>query len=260
MMSSDVVLVEVDDGVAIVTMNRPEARNALNHALRSTLANRVGELDADADVRAIVLTGTDPAFCAGVDLKELSGGEGDAPLEALTQERGPFPKLSTPMIGAVNGPAVTGGFEVALACDFLIASERARFADTHTRVGIMPGWGLTVHLQEAIGLRRARQMSFTGNYLDASTALVWGLVNEVVPHEELLPRSIQLARDIASINPTGISHIRETYQLVADTTGAEAWKLEARRSAEWMTTFDPAEFAGRREGIVARGRTQVGDS
>ncbi len=164
------------------------------------------------------------------------------------------------MVGAVNGPAVTGGFEVALACDFLIASDRARFADTHTRVGIMPGWGLTVHLQEAIGVRRARQMSFTGNYLDAPTALVWGLVNEVVPHEELLPRSIQLARDIASINPTGIAHIRETYQLVADTTGAEAWKVEARRSAAWMASFDPGEFAGRREGIVARGRSQIGGS
>src|SRR3546814_3076744 len=113
-------------------------------------------LDGRDDVAAIVLTGADPAFCAGLDLKELAGG-GDALKETgATGERkagspGPIPDMDTPVIGAVNGVAITGGFELALQCDFLIASDRARFADTHARVGIMPGWGLTVLLAEAIG-------------------------------------------------------------------------------------------------------------
>src|SRR5690606_20981276 len=113
--------------------------------------------------------------------------ESGATGETDRSQRGPFPDMETPVIGAVNGVAITGGFELALACDFLVASEQARFADTHARVGIMPGWGLTVLLPEAIGFRRAKEMSTTGNFLDAQTALAWGLVNHVVPHAELLP-------------------------------------------------------------------------
>ncbi len=255
---SDLVLVEIDGGVGVVTMNRPEARNALNQALREGTTAAIRQLDADPTVGAIVLTGADPAFCAGLDLKEISGSGAGRSAAFVTQERGPFPDLSTPLIGAVNGPAVTGGFEYALACDFLVASERARFADTHSRVGIMPGWGLTVNLQEAIGIRRARQMSFTGNYIDADTALQWGLVNEVVPHGELLPRAIQLGRDIASIDPNAITAIRDTYRLTSDTTGAEAWLVEARRSAEWMQSFNPDDLAEKRQAIQDRGRSQAG--
>ncbi|MEO7429611.1 MAG: enoyl-CoA hydratase, partial [Acidimicrobiales bacterium] len=189
---SDLVLVEVADQVATVTLNRPDARNALNRELRKALPTALRELDERDDVAAIVLTGADPAFCAGLDLKELAGG-GDALRETGAvgngdrHQRGPFPEMRTPVIGAVNGVAITGGFEVALACDYLVASERARFADTHARVGIMPGWGLTVLLPEAIGIRRAKEMSTTGNFLDAETALAWGLVNHIVPHDELLP-------------------------------------------------------------------------
>ena len=110
----------------------------------------------------------------------------------------PVPPHTKPMIGAINGAAVTGGLELALGCDFLVASERARFADTHARVGVVPGWRLTVELPEAIGYRRAKEMSVTGNFVDAETALAWGLVNHVVPHDELLPFTRQLAADIAS--------------------------------------------------------------
>lgn len=256
---SEVLIVEVDDGVAVLTMNRPDARNALNAELRAAVAAALAELDERDDVAAMILTGADPAFCAGLDLKELSsGGRDGSSLDFITRQRGPFPPLQTPLIGAVNGAAVTGGFEYALACDLLIASERARFADTHARVGIMPGWGLTVNLQEAVGVRRARQLSFTGNYLDAATAFTWGLVNEVVPHDRLLPRARELARDIASIDPRAVRHVRETYRLTADATGAEAWQIEAGRSVEWMQGFDADDLAARREGIVARGRSQVG--
>src|SRR5690606_22651660 len=124
---------------------------------------------------------------------------------------GPFPEMATPVIGAVNGVAITGGFEVALACDYLVASERARFADTHARVGIMPGWGLTVLLAEAVGVRRAKELSTTGNFLDATTALQWGLVNHVVPHEELLPFAQQLARDTAGVDPVAVRRMLQTY-------------------------------------------------
>ena len=194
---SDVVLVETTNGVAVVTMHRPEARNALNGQLRGDLGRALAALDTNDAVAAIVLTGSDPAFCAGLDLKELStegmsgGGDGSSPLAGVAK----------PLIGAVNGVAVTGGLELALECDLLIASERAAFADTHARVGVMPGWGLTVGLPEAIGIRRAREMSFTGNYVDATTAERWGLVNRVVPHGDLVKTAVGFANDMATIPP-----------------------------------------------------------
>ena len=151
-----------------------------------------------------------------------------------------------------------GGLELALACDFLIASERARFADTHARVGVMPGWGLTVALPEAIGLRRAKQMSLTGNYVDAATALAWGLVNEVVAHELLLDRARQIALDIASIRSACVQEIRSIYDEVADRLGDDARAFESQRSRKWMTDqFDRAQLASDREDIVRRGRSQI---
>jgi enoyl-CoA hydratase len=253
----DVLLLDVADGVAVLTMHRPEARNALNAALRAAVPTALAELDAREDVRAIILTGTDPAFTAGIDLKELSTSD-EAAAAALPGAlgNGPFPLMRTPLIGAVNGPAVTGGFEYALACDFLIASERARFADTHGRVGIMPGWGLTVHLVRSVGVRRARQLSFTGDYLDANTALAWGLVNEVVAHEQLLPRCREIGRSIAQLDPEAVGNLRETYRLI--TADAEAWAIEGRRSNEWMAErFDRERLAADRAAIQERGRNQI---
>jgi Enoyl-CoA hydratase/isomerase len=156
-----VILTDVADFIATVTLNRPARRNALSAELITDLRRVLTDLDARPDVRVIVLTGADPAFCAGLDLTEL--GQPDSPLGRVA--RGPvIPDLASPLIGAINGVAVTGGLELALACDFLVASERAGFADTHARVGIQPGWGLTVALPEAVGLRRAREMSATGNF------------------------------------------------------------------------------------------------
>ena len=141
----DLVLLEVADGVATVTLNRPEAMNALSKALRSRLYEVMTEVDADDTVRAVVLTGAgERAFTAGLDLKELgsqAGALGSA--NATGADENPVKAIELcrkPVIGAINGVAITGGFEVALACDILIASENARFADTHARVGVMPGW------------------------------------------------------------------------------------------------------------------------
>jgi len=155
---SDILLVDVADRVAVVTLNRPERRNALNAALYRQIPETLAALDGDDAVEVMILTGTDPAFCAGVDLKEF----GDAPAPRAhastgrTPWRGSLPPLATPLLGAVNGACVTGGLELALACDFLVASERACFGDTHARVGVMPGDGMTVRLPAAVGVRRAK--------------------------------------------------------------------------------------------------------
>lgn len=262
-MAEDIVLVELDGPVAMVTLNRPDARNALNRALRKALPTTLLELDGRDDIAAIVLTGADPAFCAGIDLKELAAGPPDGLRDAdatgsTVGNRGPFPELATPVIGAINGVAITGGFEVALACDFLVASDRARFADTHARVGIMPGWGLTVALPAAIGVGRAKEMSTTGNFLDAQTALAWGLVNHVVPHDELLPFCQQLGRDIATIDPLAVRRMLRTYDEGALRDGAGAWALEATVSAEWQGAgVDPSAIEQRRKAVTERGRTQL---
>lgn len=254
-----VVLTEVRDRVAVVTLNRPAARNALNAELQRELPRALSVVEADEGVDVIILTGADPAFCAGVDLKELgAGGVGIAELVLPKDQLGPLPPRTKPVIGAVNGPAVTGGFELALACDFLVASERARFADTHARVGVMPGWGLTVLLPQAIGVRRAREMSTTGNFIDAQTALAWGLVNHVVPHGELLERCRALAGDIVGNDPAGVRQMLATYREVTAPTVDEGWRIEARIAREWSgNRLDADEIEARRAAIVERGRAQA---
>ena len=253
-MSEPVILTEKDGPVATVWLHRPQSRNALNGALRRALYETLVAFDADDSVAAIILTGTDPAFCAGIDLRELSMNNAAAGRDASPL---PFDSMSTPVIGAINGVAVTGGFEVALGCDFLIASDRARFADTHARVGVMPGWGLTVKLPQAIGVRRARQMSFTGNYLDAETALGWGLVNAVVPHDDLLPACKELAKDISSISSANLAGIKNAYRVSAAPFDALALSAESGYSDEWLQQFDPATLAASREAIQQRGRAQA---
>jgi enoyl-CoA hydratase len=254
------VVTEVADKVATVTLNRPEARNALSGALTSELDDVITELDDRDDVACMILTGADPAFCAGVDLKALST---EPRSEQQERQSGPLahlgflPPHETPVIGAINGPTVTGGLELALCCDFLIASERARFADTHARVGAMPGAGLTIRLPQLIGIDRARRMSFTGDFIDAATALAWGLVVEVVPHEALLPRARELAAAVVSIPADNVREIRRMYDAMSALAGEEAWLEESRWSRRWMADhFDQSRLVGERERIMARGRAQ----
>ena len=258
-MSAQIVLVEVDDGVATVTLNRPEVRNALNAELIDTVRARLGECDASDDVDAIILTGADPVFCAGVDLKFLEDQVEQEPGSEAVFPDHPVPPHTKPIIGAINGAAVTGGLELALGCDFLIASERARFADTHARVGIVPGWRLTVELPEAIGYRRAKEMSITGNFVDAQTALVWGLVNHVVPHEELLPFCRKLGADIVSNDGSTARAILATYDDERETVDGPRADMELERFRAWHAEGKGAE-AGvmqRRDAVIARGRQQT---
>jgi enoyl-CoA hydratase len=268
---ADVVLLEVAERVATVTLNRPRARNAMSSELIATLARLVTEADTRSDVDVLILTGTDPAFCAGLDLKEL--GLDGGPLKDLARAdrtadgagsprsrrgRGTTLPTTKPIIGAVNGVAVTGGLELALNCDFLVASDRARFADTHARVGVHPLWGLTVLLPQAIGIRRAREMSTTGNFIDAHQALTWGLVNHVVDHDLLLPFARRLAADIVSSDQRALRAILATYETASRVPGGEAWDVEARAAAAFQRGgVDPAEIESRRRAVVDRGRSQA---
>jgi enoyl-CoA hydratase len=257
---ADPVLLDVSERIALVTLNRPESRNAVTSDLLRLLPQVLAAADADDDVDVVILTGADPAFCAGLDLVELASEGGsrliDGPLESQgRRSRGPLPPLSKPLIGAINGPAVTGGFELALNCDFLVASEHAKFGDTHARFGMMPAWGLSALLPQAIGVRRAREMSFTGNFIDAAEALVLGLVNHVVPHEELIPFTLRLAADIVGNDKAAVRQMRTTYAAI--THDDDAWETEARASRAWQRTrFSAEQIAARRSAVIERGREQ----
>jgi enoyl-CoA hydratase len=255
----DVLLTDVADGVAVLTLNRPEKRNALNSDLTRALRDAMRAADADDAVSVIVLTGADPVFCAGVDLTDVGGGARDRFTPGTADEPGrPWARTSKPVIGAINGAAVTGGFELALQCDFLVASERASFGDTHARVGLLPGWGLSVLLPQAIGVRRAREMSLTGNFVLAEEALRLGLVNHVVAHDSLLEETRKIALDIAGNDQRAVRALLAEYDETTATTVHDALRIEARKANEWNA--DPATVAAiadRRQAIIERGRSQV---
>lgn len=256
---TELVTTDIDGAIATVTLNRPGAINALSRQLRQDLAAAMHALEADPRVRVVILTGAgDRAFTAGLDLKEL-GQEGLAAANAEGPDDNPVKAvelLTKPCIGAINGVAITGGFELALACDVLIASENARFADTHARVGIMPGWGLSQKLSRLIGPYRARELSLTGNFLDAATAAAWGLVNRVVPPHELLPTARKLAADMATIDPAFAAAYK---RLIADgyaTTFGGGLALEAERSTAANSAVSASAVETARAAVQARGRSQ----
>jgi enoyl-CoA hydratase len=254
-----VLTVDVADRIATLTLNRPERRNALNADLRRGLRDAVRETEANDEVDVVILTGADPAFCAGLDLTEFASADSGLRDGALLEgrERGPLGPHEKPVIGAVNGAAVTGGLELALACDFIIASEHARFADTHARVGVLPGWGLTVLLPEAVGLRRAREMSATGNYVDAQRALVWGLVNRIVAHGELLDTCRSVAAAIVSNDQAAVRALLDTYNRTTATTADEGWRIEADVHRDWTRANLDATTTSRLMAVIDRGRSQV---
>lgn len=256
------VLVARDEGVATVTLNRPEAMNALSRALRSELAQAMRKLAVDGSVRAIILTGAgDRAFTAGLDLKELGMDTGNlGAANAEDADENPVRAMELcpqPVIGAINGVAITGGFEVALACDLLIASTNARFADTHARVGILPGWGLSQKLSRIIGISRAKELSLTGNFLGAEAARDWGLVNRVVSPDDLLPAAQALARDIASVDP---AMVRMYKKLIDDGFAmpfGEALAFEHRTTSAANRQVAAEDVEARRLAVMQRGRERA---
>ncbi|MBV9319213.1 MAG: enoyl-CoA hydratase [Mycobacterium sp.] len=249
MASDDILLIDTDERVRTLTLNRPQARNALSAALRDRFFGALSDAEIDDDVDVIILTGADPVFCAGLDLKELGG-------QSVLPDISPrWPAMSKPVIGAINGAAVTGGLEVALYCDILIASERARFADTHARVGLLPTWGLSVRLPQKVGVGLARRMSLTGDYLSADNALRAGLVTEVVPHDQLLTATRQVAASIVGNNQQAVRALLASYHRIDESHTAEGLWLEATAARLYRTSGE--DIAANREAVLQRGRAQV---
>lgn len=213
------LLVEVEDGIAVLTLNRPERRNALDHPLRSALRSTLADLDADDAVEVMVLTGADPAFCAGVDLTSQPSPS--------PQEGPPWPESRrTPLVGAVNGPAITGGLELALWCDVIVASEKAWFADTHAAVGAVPFWGLTSRLPRAVGKGKALEMSLFGTRIGADEAVRLGLANVMVPHQDLLPTAREFATRAKGTDRKAAAAVLAQYEAVAEAPPGEALGVE----------------------------------
>jgi len=258
---SDVLTVTLNGTVATVTMNRPTAMNALSKAMRADLARAMAALDADDTVRVVILTGAgDRAFTAGLDLKEL-GSDASAMADATGTHAHANPvkaveQCRKPVIGAINGVAITGGFELALACDVLIAADTARFADTHARVGIMPGWGLSQKLSRLIGIHRAKELSLSGNFLDAATAERWGLVNRVVPVAQLMTSARALAADMAQVEPVFAAAYKRLIDDGFAATFGDGLAIEHARSSAANAAVSPDTIAANRVTVQARGRQQ----
>jgi enoyl-CoA hydratase len=219
-----------DDAVLTLMLNRPEARNALNLALTEALANALHRFEADESLHVLIVTGADPAFCAGLDLNEFSAP--DAPRARVAEMIDMWSRISKPVIAAVNGAVITGGLELAMGCDFIIASERARFADTHTKIGALAGGGMTARLPYLVGSRWAKQFSMTSEPIDSATALRIGLVNEVVDHDHLMERAVAIAKTIASRRPDLVKTVKRVIDQGALTSLEEALRIEKAALAE----------------------------
>jgi enoyl-CoA hydratase len=252
----NLVLVEKHDGFAIVTLNRPEAKNALSRKLREELVAAFTRCAQDDEIQVIILTGQGNAFCAGFDLKELSQANSSVAQEADNSVARAMESFEGPIIGAVNGHAITGGFELALACDMLIASEEARFADTHARVGILPGWGLSQKLPRLIGMSRAKEISFTGRPILAQEALHWGLVNHVVPPTELLPKAIQLAEEMCACQPHILREYKQLIEQGVSMPYREALAWEEKQSIQSAKKASAAMMEKRRDAVLKKGQRE----
>ncbi len=255
------VLLDKVDGVATITLNRPEAMNALSKALRVELCAACQDVSSDDDIHALIVTGAgERAFTAGLDLKEL-GESGLGPAndrDASTNPVFALTEMPIPVIGAINGVAITGGFELALACDIRIASTNARFADTHARVGITPGWGLSQKLSRFVGLSRACELSFTGQFLDARTACEWGLVNHVYQPDELMPAALALARDMTTIDRDFLKVYKSLIMTGFDRNLADGMAHEHEVSVPYNANVSMDEVENRRLAIIERGRKLKG--
>lgn len=220
-MDEPLILREFQDGVATVTLNRPQRRNALSRAMYGLLESTFRELQLDPEVHCIVLTGTDPAFCSGDDVKEIMLGEAAKATAARLRRVRPRPTPAAmavldcdrPVIAAVNGPAVGWGMDLTLFCDIRIASERARFGELFIKRGLIPDIGGLAQLPRIVGPSRAAELVFTGDVIDAAEAERIGLVSRVVAHESLLPAARELAGRIAANAPLALRYAKEGLRL-----------------------------------------------
>ncbi len=227
------LLITIDGPCATLTLNRPAALNALSGALRRALIDALDTLDRDAAVRAVILTGAGRAFSAGLDLKELAGAGTNLSANVDAENVcAAIEHFSKPLIAAVNGPAITGGFEIILACDIVLAAEGATFADTHVKIAVTPGWGLSQRLSRRIGIHRAKELSLTARTLSAYEAEAWGLVNHVIAADELLPRAHAIARAIAQWQPEAVRAMKAIIDEGYAKPYGEAIAWEAKTASE----------------------------
>jgi enoyl-CoA hydratase len=254
-MSFTSLLYEVHDGIARITINRPDKLNALNASVIAELGDAVDHIEGDAAVRGIVLTGAGPkAFAAGADISELAEqGPMDAKMRSLAGQQAMrrLERCGKPVIAAVNGFALGGGCELAMACHMRVASEAARFGQPEVKLGLGPGYGGTVRLPRLVGKGRALELLLTGAMIDAQEAYRIGLVNRVVPADRLLPETEQLLRSILEQAPLAVRLVLEAVETGLDLTVDEALLLEANHFGLLSSTADMREgtaaFLGKRK-------------
>lgn len=228
-------------GVALVRLNRPERRNALNMAVRREVAAALDALSADADVRCIVLTGDERAFAAGADLNELAdlGPLDDTtPLRTIGQA---LERCRKPVIAAVRGMALGGGCEMALACDVVVAGEGAVFGQPEIRVGLMPGAGGVQRLVRMAGRQRALRWLLTGESMSAVEAQALGIVSDLVPDENVLPRALEIAGTIAAMPPRAVEAIKAAAGMAAEAPLSAAMAFDRAQFQMLLATPDKVE-------------------
>ena len=253
------LLLQREDGYAVLTLNRPDARNALSPQLLLDLCWVFRQLQDESDIYSVILTGAGTAFCAGLDLKAMAEDESGLGVYAIHAQHditAAMTAFDRPIIVGVNGVAATGGFELALMGDILLASSGARFADTHCRVGLAPGWGLSQKLARIIGPSRAREAHFTGNVISAQQAEAWGLVSRVVAPEDLLDACRQVATDIASCVPETVKVYKKMVNDGLQTDLAAGLAMERSVMTEVNQRVSGDVIANRRSGLQQRGKNQ----
>jgi 2-(1,2-epoxy-1,2-dihydrophenyl)acetyl-CoA isomerase len=261
-MTAAPVLVAQGDGVATLTLNRPEARNALDLAMRAALATALRDLEADPSVRVLIVQGAGEHFCAGGDVKllqdhRMTAGEGRSRVEALNEAVLALARFRAPTIAMVDGGAVGAGCNLALACDLVVASDRARFGEVFARLGLVPDAGGLHFLPRRVGLARAKELVFTADIIEAAEAERIGLVNRVVPVAELATHTQALARRIAAGPPRALALAKSLLNrsLAVDLETTMAWEavvqgvlLASEDHREGLAAFferRPARFVGR---------------
>ncbi|MEZ7991719.1 MAG: enoyl-CoA hydratase [Halioglobus sp.] len=253
------LLLQREDGYAVLTLNRPDARNALSPQLLLDLCDAFRLLQDESDIYSVILTGAGTAFCAGLDLKAMAEDESGLGVYAIHAQHditAAMTAFDRPIIVGVNGVAATGGFELALMGDILLASSGARFADTHCRVGLAPGWGLSQKLARIIGPSRAREAHFTGNVISAQQAEAWGLVSRVVAPEDLLDACRQVATDIASCVPETVKVYKKMVNEGLQTDLAAGLAMERSVMTDVNQRVSGDVIANRRSGVQQRGKNQ----
>jgi len=224
-MGYETIIFEKEDNIATITFNRPDARNAVNNQVRAEFTAAVGEVETDAEIKVMILTGNGKAFASGVDIKEFNQ---TTPYHAHNLYRlgERVEKLPKPVIAAVNGFCLGGGNEIALGCDIIIASERAKFGQPELNIGIIPGGGATQRLPRMIGVCRAKELIFTSDIITAEEAFKLGMINRVVPEDQLMPAAKEIAKKIATKSPAALKLAKQAINYGMQTSLESGLKYE----------------------------------